>query len=115
MDDLADSALVGPWRERVHVFVCPPPKDASDPCECGYDGPWERGEVLIWHDHPGFNRGDRAVRRDIAGSGTTLQVASGHGLDAIGIDLDSRNAELAYERIGGLFLEVETLHPQTTA
>lgn len=44
-----------------------------------------------------------------AGSGTTLQVATGHGRDAIGIDIDSRNAELAVERIGGLFLSVETL------
>ena len=41
-----------------------------------------------------------------AGSGTTLAVATGHGRDAIGIDLDERNAVLARERIGGLFLEV---------
>jgi DNA methylase len=44
-----------------------------------------------------------------AGSGTTLAVASGHGRDAIGIDLDERNAEMALERVGGLFLTVETV------
>jgi hypothetical protein len=32
-------------------------------------------------------------------------VATGHGRDAIGIDLDARNAELARERIG-MFLTV---------
>ncbi len=41
-----------------------------------------------------------------AGSGTTLAVAVGHGRDAIGIDLDERNAELARERVG-MFLTVE--------
>jgi DNA modification methylase len=42
-----------------------------------------------------------------AGSGTTLAVATGHGRDAIGIDLDERNAELALERVGPMFLTVE--------
>lgn len=41
-----------------------------------------------------------------AGSGTTLAVATGHGRDAIGIDLDERNADLALERCG-MFLTVE--------
>jgi hypothetical protein len=41
-----------------------------------------------------------------AGSGTTLAVAVGHGRDAIGIDLDARNADLARERVG-MFLTVE--------
>jgi hypothetical protein len=41
-----------------------------------------------------------------AGSGTTLAVAQGHGHDAIGIDLDERNAELATDRVGPMFLEV---------
>ena len=40
------------------------------------------------------------------GSGTTGSVATGHGRDAVLIDLDSRNAELAAERIG-MFLEVD--------
>lgn len=41
-----------------------------------------------------------------AGSGTTLMVATGHGRDAIGIDIDPRNADLARERVG-MFLSVE--------
>jgi DNA modification methylase len=41
-----------------------------------------------------------------AGSGTTLEVATGHGRDAIGIDIDERNAELARARVG-MFLTVE--------
>lgn len=43
-----------------------------------------------------------------AGSGTTLSVATGHGHDAIGIDLDERNRDLAYERIGPFMWEEET-------
>lgn len=42
-----------------------------------------------------------------AGSGTTLAVATGHGRDAIGIDLDARNADLALERVGPMFLTIE--------
>lgn len=42
-----------------------------------------------------------------AGSGTTLAVATGHGRDAIGIDLDARNADLARARVG-MFLTVES-------
>lgn len=44
-----------------------------------------------------------------AGSGTTLAVATGHGLDCIGIDLYDANADLARERVG-MFLTVEHLH-----
>ncbi len=40
-----------------------------------------------------------------AGSGTTLAVAVGHGRNAIGIDLDHRNVELARERVGPMFFE----------
>jgi hypothetical protein len=54
--------------------------------DCGHDS-WRRGLVLD----------------PFAGSGTTLAVATGHGRDAIGIDIDEQNAELARERIGGLF------------
>lgn len=60
--------------------------------DCGHDA-WRNGIVLD----------------PFAGSGTTLQVATGHGRDAIGIDLDERNAELAMERVGPLLLEVEHL------
>jgi len=57
--------------------------------DCGHDD-WRNGVTLD----------------PFAGSGTTLAVATGHGRDAVGIDLDERNADLAYERIG-MFLTVE--------
>lgn len=60
-------------------------------CECfDTDGSkWRKGVVLD----------------PFAGSGTTLAVATGHGRDAIGIDLDVRNLDLCRERVG-MFLEV---------
>jgi site-specific DNA-methyltransferase (adenine-specific) len=59
-------------------------------CGCSTDGShWRNGVVLD----------------PFAGSGTTLAVATGHGRDAIGIDLDPRNFDLARERVG-MFLEV---------
>jgi len=57
--------------------------------DCGHDD-WRPGVVLD----------------PFAGSGTTLMVATGHGRDAIGIDLDERNAVLARERVG-MLLDVE--------
>jgi DNA modification methylase len=65
-------------------------RETSGWTSCGHDD-WRNGVVLD----------------PFAGSGTTLAVATGHGRDAIGIDLDSRNALLAEERIGGMFLTVE--------
>lgn len=61
--------------------------------DCGHDA-WRNGVVLD----------------PFAGSGTTLAVATGHGRDAIGIDLDERNVDLARERVG-MFLDVE--YPET--
>lgn len=69
--------------------------------DCGHDT-WRTGIVLD----------------PFGGSGTTLAVATGHGRDAIGIDLDTRNVELARERIGPmLFTEatVDELWPQDGA
>ena len=66
--------------------------------DCGHNA-WRRGVVLD----------------PFAGSGTTLAVAEGHARDSIGIDLDERNAELARERVGGLFLEVDCGTPRTEA
>ena len=57
--------------------------------DCGHGDNWRPGIVLD----------------PFAGSGTTLAVATGHGRDAIGIDLDPRNADLARERVG-MFLTV---------
>jgi site-specific DNA-methyltransferase (cytosine-N4-specific) len=54
--------------------------------DCGHDN-WRTGITLD----------------PFAGSGTTLAVATGHGRDAIGIDLDSRNLELARERVGPMW------------
>lgn len=58
-----------------------------------------------WTDcgHDDYRRG--IVLDPFAGSGTTLAVATGLGRDAVGIDLDARNADLAAERVG-MFLEV---------
>lgn len=56
--------------------------------DCGHDD-WRTGLVLD----------------PFAGSGTTLAVATGHGHDAIGIDLDERNEMLARERIGPLMFD----------
>ncbi len=55
--------------------------------DCGHDD-WRPGLVLD----------------PFAGSGTTLAVATGHGRDAIGIDLDERNYDLALERVGPFIL-----------
>lgn len=65
-------------------------------------------ETLGWTDcgHNNYRRG--VVLDCFAGSGTTLCVATGHGRDAIGIDLDESNAELAAQRVG-MFLNVEEI------
>ncbi len=58
-----------------------------------------------WHAEGQWRRG--VVLDPFAGSGTTLAVATGMGLDAIGIDLDPRNLELARQRIGLFLSEAE--------
>jgi hypothetical protein len=64
-------------------------------------------ETIGWTDC-GHNTWRSGVVLDpFAGSGTTLAVATGHGRDAIGIDIDERNADLALERVGPMFLTVE--------
>ena len=60
--------------------------------DCGHDT-WRNGIVLD----------------PFAGSGTTLAVATGHGRDAIGIDLDARNVDLAAERVGMFLTDVHHL------
>jgi DNA modification methylase len=57
-----------------------------------------------YHDGPGWRPG--IVLDPFGGSGTTGVVAVGRGRDAILVDLDERNADLAYQRLG-MFLEVE--------
>ena len=65
-----------------------------------------KGSTVGWTDcgHADYRRG--VVLDPFAGSGTTLAVANGLGRDAIGVDIDERNADLARERCG-MFLEVE--------
>ena len=65
--------------------------------DCGHDS-WRNGIVLD----------------PFGGSGTTGQVATGNGRDAILIDLDERNADLARERIG-MFLTVTDTRQEATA
>jgi hypothetical protein len=66
-------------------------------------------ETLGWTDCGHDNWRSGVVLDPFAGSGTTLAVATGHGRDAIGIDLDARNADLAIERVGPIFLTVENV------
>jgi hypothetical protein len=72
----------------------------------GYASVTRNATTLGWSDcgHDDWRRG--IVLDPFAGSGTTLEVATGHGRDAIGIDIDARNADLAVERVG-MFLDVE--------
>jgi site-specific DNA-methyltransferase (adenine-specific) len=65
--------------------------------DCGCGAPFRPGIVLD----------------PFAGSGTTLLVAHGNSRDAIGIDIDHRNADLATERLG-MFITIET-HGQDAA
>lgn len=79
---------------------------------CGSDPTWRHGRAaklvntLGWTScgHDSWRNG--VVLDPFGGSGTTGLVAVGHGRDAILIDIDDRNADLARERIG-MFLEVE--------
>jgi len=66
--------------------------------DCGHGGTWRPGRILD----------------PFAGSGTTLAVATGMGMDADGIDIDERNADLAQERVG-MFLTVDYGAPTEVA
>ena len=75
-----------PGKDSSRVIRYAPTTGWTD---CGHNA-WRRGVVLD----------------PFAGTGTTLAVAVGHGRDAIGIDLDPRNVDLALQRCG-MFLTVE--------
>ena len=60
-----------------------------------------------WTDCGHNNWRPAVVLDPFAGTGTTLAVATGHGHDAIGIDIDERNRDLAYERVGPLLWQEE--------
>lgn len=65
-------------------------------------------KTLGWTDCGHDDYRPALVLDPFAGSGTTLAVATGHGHDAIGIDLDPRNADLARDRIGPFLFEEAT-------
>lgn len=90
-----------PRRRNVQTDYVVPDRPMRDD-----DGRATIHVTLGWTDcgHNDYRRG--VVLDPFAGSGTTLAVAQGHGRDAIGIDLDSRNADLARGRVG-MFLTVE--------
>jgi hypothetical protein len=74
-------------------------------------GHWRKGTTwttLGWTDcgHEDWRNG--VVLDPFGGSGTTGAVATGMGRDAVLIDLDEDNIQLARERIG-MFLTVEEL------
>lgn len=73
----------GPFANNVKVT-----RSTTGWSDCGHDT-WRKGTVLD----------------PFAGSGTTLAVAVGQGRDAIGFDLDNRNADLCRDRLG-MFLDV---------
>lgn len=82
-----------PGNERAHSSTNVPDRAIVETLgwtDCGHDD-WRSGVVFD----------------PFAGTGTTLSVAAGHGLDSIGCDIDARNMSLARERVGGLFLNVE--------
>jgi hypothetical protein len=69
-------------------------------CGCTWDD--DGNETISNQWRPGI------VYDPFVGSGTTLAAAQDLGRDAIGCDLDPRNADLARERVG-MFLETEEL------
>ena len=66
-----------------------------------------------YHTGTGWRPG--VVLDPFAGSGTTLMVATGRSREAIGLDIDERNAELATDRVGPMFLTVEHLNTEGAA
>lgn len=101
--------------EATRVVVCP--QTASNAARSKDPGFGQEGHsartTLGWSDchHDDWRPG--VVLDPFAGSGTTLLVATGHGRDAIGIDLDQRNAALAAHRVG-MFLSDEPPRPVET-
>lgn len=69
------------------------------------NGALRSAPTLGWTECPCAQWRNGIVLDPFAGSGTTLAVATGLGRDAIGIDIATRNADLARERVG-MFLEV---------
>jgi DNA modification methylase len=66
-------------------------------------------ETIGWTDCHHDNWRPGIVLDPFAGTGTVLAVATGNGRDAIGIDIDKRNLDLAVDRVGPLFLTEATV------
>lgn len=68
-------------------------------------------ETVGWSDcgHREWRLRPGVVLDPFAGTGTTLMVAAQHGRDSIGIDIDARNAGLAYDRLSakGFDLDID--------
>lgn len=67
--------------------------------------------TLGWSDCGHDNYRPALILDCFAGSGTTLAVATGFGHDAIGIDIDERNRELARDRVGPFLFETVEVTP----
>jgi hypothetical protein len=63
-------------------------------------------ETMGWTDCGHDNYRPALILDPFAGSGTTGLVATGYGHDAVLIDIDERNAELAMERVGPFLMEI---------
>jgi len=99
----AETEQQGRWTA---ARVRPEPYTAGNGSATGQPSYRTTHTTLGWTDcgHNTWRPG--LVLDPFAGSGTTLAVASGMGRDSIGIDLDSRNADLARNRVG-MFLAVD--------
>jgi hypothetical protein len=100
---IVDAQRIAAKDDRTRVKATGRLNGADHPPEIGWE--YER-TTLGWSDcgHGSWRNG--LVLDPFGGSGTVGAVASGMGRDSILIDLDSRNADLARERIG-MFLEVD--------
>jgi SAM-dependent methyltransferase len=87
--DRSEDAVRGRYHGDEPHYVGPSSFVTEGWTDCGHNA-WRRGIVLD----------------PFAGTGTVLAVAVGSGRDAVGIDIDKRNLDLARERIG-MFLEIE--------
>jgi hypothetical protein len=90
---------------------CPGPDMCCDvPIQQTSIDRWRCNKCGSIHHHPDGLPQSRwrpgHVLDPFVGSGTTLAVCTGMARDATGIDLDSRNADLALERVG-IFLDID--------
>jgi len=93
--------VCGEPRRRVEKSVRLGDESHANPWDahCKTGGPWTSGlatrpETLGFTDCGHDNYQPGTVLDPFAGTGTTLAVAALHGRNAIGIDIDSRNADM---------------------